>query len=766
VSELKDMFFQGLVSGLNLAKEKTRRKNPYLFEKILSSQLSEYVGKGWLEHKKYKTKISVKKKKPIDIAFEDQLWMILANMGFTFLNEGRFFKLPYSDDYSLTQQVDLVAVDDETILIVECKAAETIKKNRSFKEAIDAIGGQREGIFNTLQKVFPGSKHKVGFIFATMNYVLGKQDLDMLQNFEIAHFEEEQIEYYEGLTSLLGPAAKYQLLGNLFQGQKIPGLRSKVPAVMGKLGSHTFYSFSIEPERLLKICYVLHRTKANKELMPTYQRMVKKDRIKLIEKFISDGGFFPNSVVINIDKGRRALKWEPADKQCDDTLCRIGVLSLPQKYRSAFIIDGQHRVYGYANTKYKNTNAIPVVAFENLARSEQVELFMQINENQKSVSKNLRNTLIADLLWKSNDLTEAIKALKSRIAQELGDDKKSPLHGKVIIGENKKTSSMCMRIDTILTAFNRGNFFGSVTKNSIKDIGTFYDGNVDSTFQRLLDYLILCFDYIRDALPEQWELGEIEDGFVTINPTIYCLIVIFSDIVDHLVKTENLNPRSQPVEYLAREAMKYLDPIILYFRNISIEEKSQLRRGYGIGGKTHSWRTLQKVIQQTRKEFNPEGLEQYIKDSSKQFNTQSFEIIRDIETSLKRDIRDKLRDEYNQHWWKKGVPLKVYEEAELLASQKNREIDDPEKEVEPWDQLHLIDYRKIIIDKWRIFQDKYAAPDVKGNKEEKTKWLVKLERIRNQNFHIYSVTEEEFDFLKEIHSWLLGGSSGKRIPGS
>jgi len=78
----------------------------------------------------------------------------------------------------------------------------------------------------------------------------------------------------------------------------------------------------------------------------------------------------------------------------------------------------------------------------------------------------------------------------------------------------------------------------------------------------------------------------------------------------------------------------------------------------------------------------------------------------------------------------------------------------------------LIDYRKIIIDKWRIFQDKYAAPDVKGNKEEKTKWLVKLERIRNQNFHIYSVTEEEFDFLKEIHSWLLGGSSGKRIPGS
>ena len=755
MSELRDMFFQGLVSGTNLAKERTRRRNLYLFEKILPSQLSEYEEKGWLEHKKYKSKISVKKKKPINIAFEDQLWVILANMGFPFLNEGRIFKLPYSEDYSLTQQVDLVAVDDETILIVECKAAETIKKNRSFKEAIDAIGGQREGILNTLRKVFPGSKHKIKFIFATKNYVLSKPDIDRLQSYEIAQFEEEEIEYYEELTALLGPAAKYQLLGNLFEGQKIPELSSKVPAVMGTLGSHTFYSFSIEPERLLKICYVLHRTKANKELMPTYQRMVKKDRLKLIEKFISDGGFFPNSVVINIDKGKKALKWEPADTQCDDTLCRIGILSLPQKYRSAFIIDGQHRVYGYANTKYKTTNSIPVVAFENLARSDQVELFMQINENQKSVSKNLRNTLIADLLWKSSDLTEAIKALKSRIAQELGDDKKSALHGRVIIGENKKTPTMCIKIDTILTAFNRGNFFGSVTKNSIKNIGTFYDGNVDSTFQRLLDYLILCLGYISDALPEEWELGEMEDGFVTINPTIYCLIVIFSDIIDHLVKTENLNSRSQSTEYLANETRPYLDPIILYFRNISFDEKLQLRRGYGTGGKTKSWRTLQKIIQETRKDFNPEGLEQYIKDSSKQFNTQSFEIIRDIETSLKRDIRDKLEDEYKQHWWKKGVPLKVYEEAELLASQKNREIDDPEKEVEPWDQLHLIDYRKIIIDKWRIFQDKYAHPDAQGNKEEKTKWLVKLERIRNQNFHVYSVTEEEFDFLREIHSWLL-----------
>ncbi|RJR43374.1 MAG: DGQHR domain-containing protein [Deltaproteobacteria bacterium] len=678
-------------------------------------------------------------------------------MGFIYLNSGRLFKVPYSDDYSLTQQVDIIAIDKETILIMECKAAETIKRNRSFKEAIEAIDGKKEGILNTFRKVFPGSKHKVKFIFATKNYILQKPDIDRLLHFDIALFEEEEIEYYEELTTLLGPASKYQLLGNLFEGQKIPELSNKVPAVMGKLGSHTFYSFSIEPERLLKIGYVLHRTKANKELMPTYQRMVKKNRLKLIEKFISKGGFFPNSVVINIDKGKRSLKWDPADTQCNDTICRIGILSLPQKYRSAFIIDGQHRLYGYANTPYKNTNAIPVVAFENLARSDQVELFMQINENQKAVTKNLRNTLNADLLWNSNDLTEAIKALKLRIAQDLGDDKRSPLYGRVIIGENKKTPIICITIDTIFMAFNRSNFYGKVTKNSIKEFGTFYDSNVDSTFVKLLDYLILCFEYIRDSLPDQWELGEKEDGFLTINPTIYCLIVIFSDIIDHLAKTENLNPRSQTAEYLSNGTKAYLDPVIHYFRNLSVDEKSLLRRSYGTGGRTKYWRTLQQVIQETRKDFNPEGLEQYIKDSSKQYNTRSFEMIRDIETYLKEDIRERLEVEHGKkNWWKKGVPFKVYEAAEKEASRANRLIEDPEKEVEPWDKLHFIDYRDIILHNWRkLFEEKYAYPGVKGNKEERTKWLEKLNTIRNQNVHVYSVTEEEFKFLTELHSWVL-----------
>ena len=40
--------------------------------------------------------------------------------------------------------------------------------------------------------------------------------------------------------------------------------------------------------------------------------------------------------------------------------------------------------------KYASTNTVPVVAFVDLERTEQIKLFMDINENQKAVPKSLR----------------------------------------------------------------------------------------------------------------------------------------------------------------------------------------------------------------------------------------------------------------------------------------------------------------------------------------------------------------------------------------
>jgi len=759
--EQKIKFWESIVLEKSIRSTISKRKKDFIFESINPESRERYEKDGWEIEREFKTKIRMKKLKPFDMAFEDEVWATIANLGFKYLNKDRNFKMPYSIDPLLTQQIDVFAADDETILFIECKATDGELKKGNFKEVIEAIGGKKEGIYKTIRKLFPDSKHKIKFIFATKNYILSEPDKERLDNFGILHFEEDTIKYYQDLTNHLGLSARFQLLGNLFEGQDIPEIQNQIPAIEGKMGGHTYYSFSIEPEKLLKIGYVLHRNKANKKLMPTYQRLIKRSRLKSVQEFVEDGGFFPNSIIIDINTGGKKLRFDKSSSQVDCALSRIGVLYLPKKYRSAFIIDGQHRLYGYANSEYKNKNSIPVVAFINLARKDQVRLFMQINENQKAVPKNLRNTLNSDLLWNSDNYTEQIKALKLQIAQDLGEEKTSPLFDKVIVGENPKTSSRCITIDTLKIGFDRSNFFGQFSKTGIKENGTFYKGNNDETYDKFFPFIEECFRLIKNGVQVDWNKGEASDGYLSINAGIESLVRIFSDIIDHLVKQNTINPKIDSTDKLIKEVEYYIDPLIEYFTNLSSEQKLELRKSYGTGGRARYWRILQKQINLIRPEFIPDGMEKYWKDESKAYNEESYKMIRDIETYMKEDFKNLLIKEYGENWFKSGVPKVVYDSANQRASDKNYEATTKADEVEPWDCMNIIDYRRISTygKNWsEIFEKNYTKPGeekLRGGKDAKTGWMQKLERIRNENFHSYSVKADEYGFLCELYEWLI-----------
>ena len=103
------------------------------------------------------------------------------------------------------------------------------------------------------------------------------------------------------------------------------------------------------------------------------------------------------------------------------------------------------------------------------------------------------NTFNSDLLWDSEDRNEQIKALKLQIAQDLGEEKSSPLFDRVIIGENPKTATRCITIDSIKIGLDRSNFFGLFAKNAIKQDGTFYKGNNDGTYEVLFPFIQSMF---------------------------------------------------------------------------------------------------------------------------------------------------------------------------------------------------------------------------------------------------------------------------------
>jgi DNA sulfur modification protein DndB len=270
---------------------------------------------------------------------------------------------------------------------------------------------------------------------------------------------------------------------------------------------------------------------------------------------------------------------------------------------------------------------------------------------------------------------------------------------------------------------------------------------------------------MKDGLGMQYDLGSAEGGFVFMNNGVESLLRIFSDIVAHLEASANVNARVTEPSKVFEECIFYLDPLVAHLAALTVEEAAEYRRLYGSGGGTRYWRRLQIAIRDVRPEFNPPGLDEFLANEAKAFNLESFEMIRELELHLNKDIRRRLEDEFGSKWMKSGVPRKVQEAAILLAAQKNMDLDD-EDEVTPWDCLHLIDYYTIMTqnyDLWqRLFEKSYTRPGTendKGGWKARASWLQELNRIRNENSHTYSVKEEEYEFLVALTTWLVKGQS-------
>lgn len=754
---------ENLVFGKELEGVKRKRSQTHVFAKFEPELKEKRESEGWQVDKELKNLIRMKKPKPIDEQFEDEVWILFASLGFKRMNCDRHFTFHYSaSDPSLKKQIDVFAVDDETILFVECKCSFKGKKG-DFLDDIQAIKGIREGLFAEARKHFPDRKPK--YIFATKNYEVTDRDRDRMKDFSIQHFDEYAINYFSNLAKHLGSCARFQLLGHLFEGQKIRGMENRVPAIEGNMGGYTYYSFSIEPEKLLKIAYVLHRNEANSDMMPTYQRIIKKNRLKEIKDFINKGGFFPNSLLISIDTKGKKIVFDSASLQVESSNSRIGVLHLPQLYRSAYIVDGQHRLYGYAESNYVEKDTIPVVAFVNLKQEKQVELFMEINENQKSVSKNLQNTLNADLLWASDDWNKQRKALRLNIAQKLGELQASPFFGRIIIGDgNESSTTCCIKIDTINNALKSTKFLSRYSQgNIICESGTFDKGNNSATRNILLPFLIKCFNYFKENLPEEWDKGDGNQGVLSINNSVHALIRILNDVVNHLINTKSITPTNDSTDVIITEVEYYLAPLVSFFDSISDEQRKEIRTNYGSGGKAKVWRIYQKIISDSRSEFVPEGLSQWIRDNTKQFNSESYSMIQDIERIIKQDFAEKLSNRYKANWLAAGLPPKVYKQAHNAMGKRNYDnsVNGISKTVTIWDCVTLDNCKDIAIfgPNWKdLFEKPYTRPGeekLPGGKIAKIEWLSKLHIIGSNNSTSHSISEEEYIFLKSLHSWLI-----------
>ncbi|MGK7390813.1 MAG: DGQHR domain-containing protein [Candidatus Cyclobacteriaceae bacterium M2_1C_046] len=736
------------------------------------SLVEDYIDKGWEIEKELKTKTRLFKPKTHSKRFEDEVWCQFYQLGYRYLNYDENFKLPYGKDPEDLKQIDVIAVDKESVILIECKSSAKPKKTPSLKTEFEGLEKRLDGFRKSIDQVF-GRGLKVKYIYATRNLRVDSEGIDIgrLLKTGSVYYNDNTYLYINNLIKNYKVAASYQVKGLIFKDQLISTEKIEVPAVEGTMGTKTYYMFSLEPHLLLKMGFVLHRTKANEAEMPTYQRLLIPSRLKGITKFINNGGYFPNSIIVNFTNKKHKIKFE-ASVRSGDSKSRYGMLKIPNAYAIAYIIDGQHRIYGYANTVYKENNTVPVVAFKDLESTEQLEIFMDINQNQKAVSPSLRLTLEEDLYWDSDRADSRLKALRSSIVQELADSVNGPLYNKISVGEDKSL----LTFQPFVTALQRSGLLPNAKGNkydpdsakaSLYDI---YNQNHRAEMKKsknnLVQFINLCYGYIEENHTDYFDEG----NFILSNRGSYAFINLLGSLNFHeTINRGMLNQQSSPTERF-EELQKYIDSLIDQLKVLSNNEREFLLKKYGTGADIWWFRTFQLLINKAFPDYEPDELIEWKERQDKDLQAEGRSYGVEIEKYIKFHVLDNIQKLFGDNWELEinSIKRKCLERAEA-EKEKNYKEGLGNTDIE-WTEMFTINDYKSIIEKYWAKKPEISLSDYTaferifsidigegiGSKAKGMKWISRFNSLRNSWAHEGTkekgLSKDEVDFLKEIHN--------------
>jgi DNA sulfur modification protein DndB len=721
---------------------------------VSAAVVEQMLADGWEVDRKNKKSVRMRRPKAHDVLLEDRLWSLLYRMRFPVLSGegGASLVLSPKDEESPSSQIDVVAIDDEVALAVECKSAEKLSKRTQFQQEIGKHSLIRERFAASVRSQFPiNHKRQTVLAMCLGNSTLSDNDQARAKEANIIVFDQHDLSYYESLTSHIGPAAKYQLLAEMLPGKTVPGLAIRLPAIRSKMGGFHCYTFSISPEYLLKISYVSHRAKGKASDVTTYQRMLSKGRLRNIKQYITDDGIFPTNIVVNLDKNRLQFERIHQESTADPENGISGWLDVKPAYKSAWIIDGQHRLYAYSGHDNAAKSRLSVLAFDGLAPSDQARLFIDINAKQKSVKRSLLQELYAELHWDSADPTIRVRAIISKAIQDLDIDPDSPLYQRVQTADVGKSDIRCISLTSLYGAIEKTEFLiGKEKQGHVVEYGPLWAGDNESTLKRLKFVLNKWLGTVRLAASDWWDKGAGDGGGLAMNDGVITCVNVLRSVFQHLIDKRLVTLDNEDLfEVLKRYAVALGE----YLGSLSEQERKTFRDLRGIQGQTRRTRNCQAATRQKIPQFNPSGLDQFLQQEKAQTNLRAKEVIDRIEQKLQQFILEELRREYGadeSEWWMLGVPKQV----RLKVSQRFEEEEGKRGAREHY--FDLIDYSKIAQENWPIFES-ILGRGKSGSKEKKLSWLNVVNEKRKIVSHpsaAVTLTIEDLAQLEEHERWL------------
>jgi len=741
---MKAYFYGDLVQNKGLDKIAIQRKKKYVEIAVSKTEQAFYLEKGWELKKEFKNRVRLWKEKACDELLEDEVWLLFKNMGFIEMNKDRNFAIQAGP---IRKQIDVFARDEKNVFIVECKAMAE-EGPRSLRQDIHEILNLKKDIIESIRKNY-GEDFRFSFLLVTKNIKWSSEDKKFAGASRGKNFffwREAELAAYTSLTNQLGTSAKFQMYSILFFGKKIPELGDiEVPAIYGGKGKNKYYSFIIQPEKLLCLAYVHRREESNpEEVSGTYQRMLKNVRLNKICKFINKGGFFPNNIVLNFTE---EPIFEKKDKVGD---IAFGVLKFPKYYGSAWIIDGQHRLYGYSETERRATAMLPVVAFVKLKRVKQAKLFVEINKEQKPVSPNLLWDLYPDIYQDvEEEKYQTLRAI-SLIVKKLNSDLDSPLHKHIYIPSIPKETKG-------VTNLTIANICDGLKDNKLinEEEGLLYEKDYEHTVDFAGERIKTYFDVITKSFPQDWKKGD--KGVLRTNIGIRIFLILLRQHLRYLkYKGSKKIYRKKDLGEFKNEIEEIFDPVLTKLKKMSDEERSKIRGETGKGRVMNNAQQMAWWIKEKIDEFGLEILRNWAPPKPKEVGDEDIRaLLEDTEPVLRGLIIKTLKEKYGPRWWRGGIPrgvknrIKEKIESQIHAEKwRKEELEalDPERRFKGFiDTPHLRETIKFTPN-WKFFENIFVK-----DKEYTLAQFKSFEFIRHKYQHF---AEHECDEIsKNLGYW-------------
>ncbi len=210
-----------LTDSGKLQREAVMRRKGYMELSVPKALVPEYLETGWEIDRELKIKTRLRKPCSHDERLENKVWYLCYLLGYPEISSGRDFHVSIKRKgvEALDKQIDVLAKDDETVIVTECKSSENITR-RTLQKDIEEFASLQKPIADSIRNHYGRDfKPKIIWLFVTNNIIWSEPDRIRATGSSIHIVTEKELRYYLQIADHLRSAARFQFLAEFLKGE-------------------------------------------------------------------------------------------------------------------------------------------------------------------------------------------------------------------------------------------------------------------------------------------------------------------------------------------------------------------------------------------------------------------------------------------------------------------------------------------------------------------------------------------------------------------